>query len=303
MIFYIAGFLLNLTDPSIYETFLSLDVEKILQGQVWRLFTFLIESPSNSLLFVLITLYFYYMIGVNLDRVWGSFRFNFFFFMGVILTIISAFVIYFAFGISNFGLGTFYINLSLYLAFAMTYPDMTVLFMLFIPVKIKWLALVEVIIYAIIVIFGFGILYTPFVIMFEPVYIVLFKLGIYAIPANATAVVISMLNFVIFYLVTRQKKPVVIVMNAKRKKEYTNKIKATVKGYRHKCAVCGRTDVTNPELSFRYCSKCEGEYEYCNEHLMTHVHVRKSDMPDESKNVLETTDTNLDAKNIKDEQA
>ena len=46
------------------------------------------------------------------------------------------------------------------------------------------------------------------------------------------------------------------------------------KPYRHKCTVCGRTDVTNPELEFRYCSKCKGYYCYCMDHINNHVHIQ-----------------------------
>ena len=72
----------------------------------------------------------------------------------------------------------------------------------------------------------------------------------------------------------------------------TDKIRATLKGLgirrmhesvtrkdspvrtaRHKCAVCGRTELDAPDLEFRYCSKCAGDHEYCSEHLYTHTHV------------------------------
>ena len=53
-------------------------------------------------------------------------------------------------------------------------------------------------------------------------------------------------------------------------------MKAVKRG--HKCAVCGRTDKDSPGMEFRYCSKCEGNYEYCMDHLYTHKHVKKEDM-------------------------
>ena len=43
---------------------------------------------------------------------------------------------------------------------------------------------------------------------------------------------------------------------------------------KHKCAICGRTEKDDPNLEFRFCSKCNGNYEYCQDHLFTHQHVK-----------------------------
>jgi len=99
--------------------------------------------------------------------------------------------------------------------------------------------------------------------------------------SGRVAIICSLLNFLIFYLSSRNYRRV-DPREIHRKKEYKRKVNAGTRAQtdrngapiaRHKCAVCGRTDLTNPELEFRFCSKCNGNYEYCQDHLFTHKHV------------------------------
>ena len=136
---YAVGFLLNILNPYFYIQYLSLNVSEILHGQIWRIVTFLIQPPSDNAIFLLIALYFYYMIGNALEQTWGSFRFNLYFFTGVLFHVIAAFLIYLFTG-QVYLLGTTYLNLSLFFAFAAVYPDMEFLLFYLIPVKAKWLA-------------------------------------------------------------------------------------------------------------------------------------------------------------------
>ena len=94
IILYILGMVLRIATPGVYETYFMLDASQILHGQVWRIFTFLLQSPSSNILFFIITLYFYYMIGTVLERTWGSFRFNVYYFTGVLGTVLAAIIIY-----------------------------------------------------------------------------------------------------------------------------------------------------------------------------------------------------------------
>ena len=142
IILYVLGMVLRIATPGVYETYFMLDASQILHGQVWRIFTFLLQSPSNNLLFFIITLYFYYMIGSVLERTWGSFRFNVYYFTGVIGTVLAAIFIYLITG-RVYYLDTTYINASLFLAFAFEYPDMEVLLMFILPIKMKWLAYID----------------------------------------------------------------------------------------------------------------------------------------------------------------
>ena len=133
---YLVGFVIELFAPDVYTYYLSLDVAKVLHGQVWRLVTFILQPPSSSIIFMVFTLYFYYVIGTVLERIWGSFKFNVYYFSGVILHIIAAFVIYIIFGWS-FNMSTYYINLALFLAFAVEQADTEVLLFFVLPIKMK----------------------------------------------------------------------------------------------------------------------------------------------------------------------
>lgn len=106
----------------------------ILRGQIWRLITFIFVPPASSPLFILITLYFYWLIGQYLEQYWGAFRFNVYYLCGMLGAIIAGFIT----GYST----NYYLNLSLFLAFATFQPDLEVLLFFILPVKVKWLALV-----------------------------------------------------------------------------------------------------------------------------------------------------------------
>ena len=142
IILYGIGFVLDYINPYFYIQYLSLNAAEILHGQIWRIVTFLIQSPSNNLIFLIIALYFYYMIGRTLEQTWGSFRFNLYFFTGVLFHVIAALLIYLVTG-QVYMLGTSYLNLSLFFAFAAVYPDMEFLLFYILPVKAKWLAWID----------------------------------------------------------------------------------------------------------------------------------------------------------------
>ena len=262
IIMYGAGFVLNLINPTFYYQYLSLDAAAILHGQIWRIITFMIQPPSTSLIFIIFALYLYYMIGVELERAWGAFRFNLYFFSGVIFHVIAEILVYLFTGMS-LPIDTWYLNMSLFFAFAALYPDVKFLLFFIIPIKVKWLALFD----------GAYFVYT-IILAFLPSYGgstfgVIYK-------ANAVAAVVSILNFIIFFLGSRNMKQY-SPKQVKRKKEFKQKMRPVntyANGARHRCAVCGRTELENPDLEFRYCSKCNGNYEYCQDHLFTHTHVK-----------------------------
>ncbi|MCQ2421827.1 MAG: rhomboid family intramembrane serine protease [Lachnospiraceae bacterium] len=288
---YVIGWLISVLSPGFYINWLSLDVNKVLKGEVWRLVTFLIQPVEASsgggmgMLFMLISLYLYYFIGRTLEGLWGSFRFNLFYFSGIFFNIIAVFITYFA-TLSIYGYGVSiwvtldYINLSLFLAFAVEFSEVSLLLFFILPVKVKYI----------------GIVYAAFHIF--SILELLFSgeaLGVY----EAIALTVAMLNFIIFFFSTRKLKKG-SVKQAKRRFTYVTEVRrgereakqtsVNAEGRsvvsRHRCMVCGRTELDDPELEFRFCSKCEGEFEYCMDHLYTHVHV-----------VREKVDTN----NTKDE--
>lgn len=261
IIMYAGGFILQLINPSFYYQYLSLDASAILHGQIWRIITFMIQPPSTSVIFIIFALYLYYMIGTQLERAWGAFRFNVYFFAGILFHVLAAILVYLITGIS-LPIDTWYLNMSLFFAFAALYPNVQFLLFFVIPVKVKWLALLD----------GAYFLYTV-ILAFLPSY----GGGIFGIiyKANAVAAVVSILNFIIFFLGSRNMKPY-SPKQVKRKREFQKKIRPVntyANGAKHRCAVCGRTELDNPNLEFRYCSKCNGNYEYGQDHLFTHTHV------------------------------
>lgn len=257
---YAFGYIIQMINPSFFN-YLTLEPAMVLQGQVWRLFTWVIVPPSTSnIIFTLLMLYFYYSIGSNMERVWGTYRFNVYIFSGMLFTILGAFL---AYGICCYGAGkivvgigafvsTYYINMSILMAYAATFPQMQIMMILFIfpiPMKVKWL----------------GILYA-------------FMLAMEALSTNLVGKIIilaSLLNFIVFFLYSKNKK-YASPKQIYRQKVYQAETRKVQRITKHKCAICGRTEESNPELEFRFCSKCDGNYEYCQDHLFTHEHVKNS---------------------------
>lgn len=128
----LAVFVLDLALPIPISSYLGFSRQLIFQGQIWRLLTFIVIPPSSSILFILLTLYFYYFIGSSLENVWGSFQFTVYYAFGVIGAIIA--------GLIAGGTTNFYLNLSLFFAFAQLFPNHQVLLFFVIPIKIKYLA-------------------------------------------------------------------------------------------------------------------------------------------------------------------
>ena len=203
IVLYAIGFVMNTFFNGLYDAYFSLDFAMIFKGQVWRLITFILQPPSNSIIFVVFVLYFYYLIGSVLERIWGSFRFNVYFFTGVILNILASLIIYLIWGLS-FKLSTNYINLALFMAFAMEQPDMEVLLFFIIPIKIKWMAILDAVIFGITIVFGYLVPFLP-----RNVWYSLYAAGFLAPSAimcyaNATAALVSMLNFIIFFFLYKK---------------------------------------------------------------------------------------------------
>lgn len=281
---YIIGYVLMSITPGILG-FMTLEPYMVIHSfQFWRVITWVLIPPSRFGFFTIIMLIFYWQLGKNLESMWGTFKFNVYIIGGILITVIGAFayfaIVYFTegFELANMGnyFSTYYINMSIFLAFALTIPDMRIFLYFFIPIKMKWLAIV----YAALISYSF--LATQSV-------------------NEKVSIGCSLLNFIIFFLSTRRFRNISrgrsggfnpnfgtrsqrTAYNAyNRQQAYSTKKsngtgqKDTVSKMqtisRHKCSICGRTELTNPELEFRFCSKCNGNYEYCNEHLFNHQHV------------------------------
>lgn len=114
---------------------LVFDREAIFAGQLWRIFTFVFIPPESSAIFIIFSLYFYWLLGSALERELGAFRFNLFYFCGIICSMLSGLITGYA--------TNYYLNMSLFLAFAAVYPDFEILLFFFLPVKMKYLAFID----------------------------------------------------------------------------------------------------------------------------------------------------------------
>ena len=291
---YIAGYILMLIGgiTGNYQSISSLLVlspSRILHGQIWRIFSWVL-IPPNSLtssaydLLTIIMLFVYYQLGSLLEKMWGDFLYNVYIFTGLVMTIIGAFLLYAATG-QDFGalFSTYYVSLSIFLGFAMTFPEQRMLFMFFIPIKIKYLAIVDVayLAYSVVQAGRYG-LWLPVLVM----------------------ILCSLAGTILFFFGTRKNGR--IYFKNRVQKNYQQKMRGmgTAQSYRentqpnrgntgagnkidrtafagpggkisvHRCAVCGRTELDAPDLEFRFCSKCNGNYEYCSDHLQNHIHVQ-----------------------------
>ncbi len=233
---------------------LTFNAAAVLRGQVWRLVTF-IFIPESSGLWLFLFLYFYYFIGSTLEREWGAGRFTIYYLTGMLMSIIYGFIAYFVTGYS-YSMTSNYINLSMFFAFATLFPDNMVLLFFFIPIKMKWLAIIDALyfVYAIISNFAAGMGLMSF------------------LP------LVAMLNYFLFCgvelfgsVMPRQRQQRRNTVDFKRE-VHRIKYETKNKNYMHKCAVCGRTDADYPELEFRYCSRCAGYHCFCQDHINNHVH-------------------------------
>ncbi len=265
---YAVGYILSIAFPQVYSMLL-LDPRMIFtKGQVWRIFTWICTIPQELNLFVVFMFLFYYWIGQTLERYWGTFRYNLYMFSGWFFMTVGAIVIYFVSGGKiSLSMDTYYINMTSFLAFATLFPDTQVMLMMLIPIKMKWLAIADL------VLIGYSfITYLGLIIQYHTGNILLTSNDYMFCMVICVSIVISLLNFLIFYFATRNYKRY-SPKEVKRKKEYKKQVKMAAGVTRHKCAICGRTENDGEGLVFRFCSKCEGNYEYCQDHLFTHEHV------------------------------
>ena len=265
-VIYAIGLVLWIINPTAYVLYLALNPSAILRGQVWRLVTWLLFPPGygeniiETVVYGLMGLYFYYWVGGMLEQSWGRFRFNFYLFLGILFHITAAFLVNFV--MRGFVLITpSALNLSLFLAFALTYPNLQIYFMGLFPVRAIYLAVLYV---------GIELYYFIMGTAGSRVAILLslLNLGLYLHWSGALKKLLQGAGAGQNSGAGERRVRILSVDAARRKKEAASEKKA-----RHCCTVCGRTELTNPELEFRYCSKCKGDHEYCSDHLYTHEHL------------------------------
>lgn len=234
------------------------DAGQILRGQVWRLITWVFIPMNSNPFFVALSAYCTYFIGMSLERVWGAGKFTIFYTSGVIISTVYAFITQLA-GIAFTSPSIIYVNLSLLLAFALLYPDAVFRIYGIIPISAKILALIDVAVYAFYVLQHL-------------------RAGLYF---DALFPIIALANYILICGIPplRRRSPPrragtdSNIIDFKKAVRQSKRAKRASGGaYRHKCEICGRTDVSDPELGFRYCSRCEGLHCYCADHIESHRH-------------------------------
>ena len=258
---YVVGYIIQLINAD-FLLYLTLNPYEVLHGQIWRIFTWVIIPPSSLDPFTIIMLLFYYNIGTSLERTWGTYRYNVYLLSGMFFTVVGSFVwllvqyltggtssnIEYISILASVYFSTYYINMSIFLAFSATFPNVQVLLMFLIPVKVKWLG----ILYGLVLVYDF-----------------LFAGNL----VTRIAIASSLLSFVIFFVTSRSHIHMT-PKQMKRRVEFRQDIRRNSRVTKHKCAICGQTEDDDPSLEFRFCSKCNGNYEYCQQHLFTHTHVQ-----------------------------
>jgi hypothetical protein len=230
------SFVLAKLDPN-YLDFLYLDMSRVLQGQVWRLFTYLFIPSIGGLFPDWFSMVFYviylFWIGDGLERAWGSFQLNLYYLLGMIGATIAAVI-------SGGNSGGFMLNTTLFLAFARFYPDATILLMFILPVKVKWMAWVT----GALIILGL----------------------LFGSDAHRLATVAAMINYFLFFGRDLFAEAKMHRQAADRRVRFQQGIQEGNADAMHRCKICGRTEIGAPDVEFRVAA--DGE-EYCVEHLPT----------------------------------
>ena len=249
-----AIYIFSLFDQSgLLLSVLAMDAWSVLHGQIWRIVTFVLIPAGSSPLSVLLSLFFYFWLGESMERLWGSTKFTVYYASGMLLNVLATFLALLLDGFAFPLYGAGYVNAALFFAYALTYPDAMVRVFYIIPVKMKWLAILEAVVYAAAVVYG----------------IVMGAWGYALTP------IVAMLNLFVFFSPDFYRKAdTVRTRNRREAVQFRKAVKEQQrqKGYNHKCEVCGRTDTEHPTLQFRYCSKCSGYHCFCEDHIFNHTH-------------------------------
>lgn len=249
------------TQNAILYDLLVFDRASILQGQVWRLITYPLTFYNSNILLFALVLFCYYSLGRAMENLWGTLRFNLFYLCGVLMMDIWCLVFGGRADVS-------YLNLSLFLSYATLYPDAQFLLFFIIPVKAWLFALFDLVMVV------YGLIAYPFPYNFFSV----ISLANYFLFFGADVLNIIPASWRINARRLFRKKP---VQKAQRPKvvpfpkagSYEATVAKPQAPYTHRCTVCGRTDVSHPNLEFRYCSRCNGYYCYCEDHINNHAHI------------------------------
>lgn len=268
-------FIIDAVSHGTLSSLLAFSPALVLHGEIWRLFTFVLVPEPYSVsglgpIWFVLSMLFYYSLGSTLEQFWGKGRFTLFYLSGNLLTVIASFVSYGLCALTGsaslFGyvpITAGQINFSILLAFATVFPDQQFRIYFLIPIKAKWLA----VLYVALRVWSYLRMAGATLSIMLPV----------MLPLDLAALV----NYLLFFHTEvgrffRRVMPARARVSNPKTINFKDAQRDTRerKGYLHKCTVCGRTDTDYPDLEFRYCSKCNGYYCYCIDHINNHVHIQ-----------------------------
>lgn len=232
-------------DPRMREKFLLIPA-KVLDGEIYRLFSFLAMPPFDSAIWAFFFWYLFYLMGRALETYWGTPRFNLFLLIGYVATVSGSFLV------PDQAVGNGFLQGTVFLAFAYLNPTFTLYILFVFPVQIRWLAYLTWILY-----------------------LIRFSFGTYG---DRIAVAASVMNYMFFFgrdILQRAR------YRQRHMQRQVTRFREKKPEYVHKCEVCGITDNDDRNMDFRYCGKCAGDLCYCSEHLRDHEHVAESEAGDD----------------------
>ncbi len=209
----------------------------VLVGEVWRLFTFFFVPFTQDPIFLLFAYMIFYMMGNALEAYWGVVRYNVFLWLGTVLTIAAAGIVH------DQAVSATFLQGTVFLAFATINPDFELRLFFVLPVKVKWLAMIQVAGYLL------------------------------AMLGGAWSVTLMILASIGNYLTFFGPGLLGRVRNTARRAKWERQQLNNDAAPRHTCTTCGVDSNIAPRMDFRYCSQCEGEHAYCMAHLKDHQHV------------------------------
>lgn len=218
---------------------------KVLEGEIWRVVSFVFIPFSTQFLWAIISWMLFYMFGNSLEKQWGVFRYNLFLGIGLVATVAASFAML-AVSPGHIADNSFLYG-TVFLAFARLFPDFTINLFFILPIKIKWLALLAWFGYAVELVRGDWM--------------------------TRLLVIASVTNYLVFF----GREHYQDLKSGQRRRSYQAKTREATKSLVHRCLVCGLDSETSPKTSFRYCSKCDGQCCYCPEHIQDHQHVLADD--------------------------
>ena len=264
---YCFGLLLNMFSVPV-TTYLGFSMEAILHGQIWRLVTWVFCADSGSII-TLLFLYCVYSMARSFEQMVGTFRMNVYLVGGMLLNLFGGILVYLlTWGFLDQGISVRLSNydmlFTIFMALALCMPEATVYLSFLFPIKMKWMFLVYIAlsVYQLYSFFSYGNAIGGF------------AFGLLTLVVNGSQMLVALLNLFLFFHFSKIR----LTRNQKKTQtEFRRQMASTPQtgavGTRHKCAICGRTEKDDPNLSFRYCSKCTGNKEYCQDHLFTHTHM------------------------------